>query len=118
MDFQIVARLGHFILIGGVYSYKRADLSTVFYSTDVVAKFNPSSNQWTKMGNLQYNRHGFGIIDINKKLLVMGGQGNMPTEVCKVKNETIVCTSREPNMNEFRYTPEMMKVTSDYANSC
>ena len=118
MDFQIVARFGHFIVFGGLYSYQRADLSTALYETDVVAKFNPSSNQWGKMGNLQYDRHGFGVIEINKKFLLMGGQGNKPTELCEVKNETIVCTSREPTMAEFRYTPEMMIVKSDFASSC
>ena len=116
--FEIVARSGHYILFGGIYPYQRADLSTGFYSTDVIAKFNPSSNQWRKMGNLQNYRHGFGLIEIDKKFLVMGGQGNTPTEVCEVKNELIECTPREPTMNDFYYNPEMMMVTSNYANSC
>ena len=111
--FQIIARSSHYILFGGIYPDSKS-----FYSTNVIAKFDPSSNQWRKLGNFHNSRHGFGVIEIDQKFLVMGGQGNKRTELCEVKNETIVCTSREPTMANFRYNPEMMIVASDYANSC
>ena len=103
----------YFILFGGRYRPSRGDSET-----DVIAKFDPSQNQWSQIGKLQASRHAFGMIEVDSKFLVMGGEDDKPTEICELKNKTIECTSREPIMTEFRYFPAMMIVSSDFTNNC
>ena len=117
-DFDIIAHTDLFILVGGLYPYQRADLSTGFSPGYVIAKFNPDANKWTKLGNLRTGRHGFAVIQNDQKYLVMGGEGYKSTEVCVWNSETIECSSREPSLNEFRYYPALMIVDSDYAGNC
>ena len=111
--FEILAHSDLFILFGGW---------TGDVDTDIIAKFDPGLNQWTKLGILRASRHAFGVFQTDKKYLVMGGGANgnydRRTEVCELKNETIECTSREPILNKFRYYPAMMLVPSDYADNC
>ena len=109
--FEILSYSDSFILFGGFDS-------VITYSITTIAKFNPVSNEWTKLGSLQHDRHAFGIIEVHTKYLVMGGQGEMRTETCELKNEKIECTSREPTLNEFRFYPALMIVPSDYADNC
>ena len=42
-------------------------------------------------------------IEIDKKVLVMGGPNEKRTEVCELTNDTFDCTSREPILNNFIY---------------
>ena len=118
-SFEILAHSDSFILFGGLYYDEK--LSTGLDTTDIVAKFNPGSNRWTKLGKLQHNRHAFGVIEIDTKYLVMGGGpsggGEMRTETCVLENETIECTSREPTLKGF-WNPALMTVSSDYADNC
>ena len=65
------------------------------------------------MGNLQTWRHAFGVIEIEKKFLVMGGWGDKRSEICELANDTIDCTSREPTLNKFEYYPAMMIVSKE-----
>ena len=116
--FQIIAHSDYYIIFGGVYPFQKADLSTDNHPTDVIAKFNPKLNQWKPMGKLLNYRYGFGLIEVDKKFLVMGGEGDMQTEVCEIKGETVACTSREPTLTQFRYYPEMMVVSSDFVDNC
>jgi len=53
----------------------------------IIAKFNPSQNQWSKIGILQVSRYAFGVIEIDNKFLVMGGEDDKPTKICELKNE-------------------------------
>ena len=117
MIFEIVAHSDSFILFSGTSG------STYDGDTDKIAKFNPASDQWTKIGNLQQSRRGFGVIKMGKKFLVIGGRSEaltegMHTEVCELNNELIKCTSREPTLNYFIYYPALMIVSSDYADNC
>ena len=115
-SFEIIAHSDSFILFGGFHVDEQ--ISTDFHETGTIAQFNPGSNEWTKLGELQTGRHGFGVIEVDTKYLVMGGFGEKSTEICELKNETIECTSREPTLNQFRYYPAMMMVASNYADNC
>ena len=113
MIFEIVAHSDSFILFSGTSG------STYDGNTDKIAKFNPASDQWTKIGNLQQSRRGFGLIKMGKKFIVMGGKfDGMHAEVCELKNESIQCNSKEPKLNDFAYYPALMTVSSDYADNC
>ena len=115
-NFEIIAHSNSFILFGGLYENERAP--TGLTSSNTIAKFNTVSNEWTKLGSFQHKRHGFGVLEVDTKYLVMGGYEDKRTETCELKNETIECTSREPTLNQFRYYPAMMLVPSDYADNC
>ena len=113
MIFEIVAHSDSFILFSGTSG------STYDGQTDKIAKFNPASDQWTEIGNLQQSRRGFGLIEMSNKFIVIGGKSEgMLTEVCELKNEFIKCTSREPTLNDFVDYPALMIVSSDYADNC
>ena len=87
-------------------------------SISTVAKFNPTKNIWSKLGNLQFSRHVFGVVEIQKHFLVMGGEGKKRTEVCVVTDEKIKCKSREPTLNNFQLYPALMVVETDYTEHC
>ena len=110
--FEILARSDYFIVLGGLYGNDGS-----FTSTNIVAMFKPVLNKWTKIGDLLYSRHGFGVIDIDTKILVIGGQGDMRTEICVLKNETIECKSREPTLYDFVWYPAMMSVSSEFTKT-
>ena len=86
-----------FIVFGGMYAQ-----SNEFYATSVIAKFNPDSNTWSKLGNLKYTRNEFGMIQIGDEYLIVGGQGDKKTETCRLENDEMICTEREPTMTDFR----------------
>ena len=111
--FEILAHSNSFIIFGGMYGTQSA---TGLYETDTIAKFNPVSDQWTKLGNLRTSRHGFGVIKVDTKYLVMGGSYDKSTETCELKNETIECTSRKPTLDDFYYYPALMIVPADYTD--
>ena len=114
--FEILAHSNSFIIFGGFYGDKQS--STGFSATGMIAKFDPGSNKWTKLGKLQQERHAFAVIETNKNYLVMGGSRDKRTETCELKNETIVCTLREPTLNNLCYYPALMTVDLDYADNC
>ena len=108
--YEILAHSNSFFLFSGLYTDGQ---------TYIIAKFNPASDQWTEIGNLQQSRRGFSIIAMGTKFIVMGGySGDMHTEVCELKNEFIKCTSRKPTLKDFVYYPALMTVSSDYADNC
>ena len=108
--FEIVPFSSNFLVFGGMYTGYRA--------TSVIALFNPDLNKWTKKGNLQHDRHAFGVIAIDNKYLIMGGKWNKRTETCEVTGEAIECESREPTVNNFVGWPAMMVVTEESIKQC
>ena len=111
IDYQILSLSTDFIVFGGFDEKFNITLSTV-------AKFNPSKNIWTKLGNLQFSRHRFGAIETQKQFLIMGGEGKKRSELCEVTGETIKCKSSEPTLNNFQLYPAMMVVETEYTESC
>ena len=110
--FDIIAHSDYFILFGGSYT----DDSYLGYSTtNTIAKFNPSLNKWSKIGNLRKIRSSFGVIKVDKKFLVVGG--GEKTEICKFDGDTIECISRKSTFGSL-YNPAIMLVSSDYADNC
>ena len=77
IDYQILSLSTDFIIFGGFDEKFNVSITTV-------AKFNPTKNIWTKLGNLQFSRHGFGAIETQKQLLIMGGEGKKRTEICVI----------------------------------
>ena len=111
VNYQILPSASDFIIFGGFDNDKKLSISTV-------AKFGPIKNVWTKIGNLQFSRHGFGAVEIQKHFLVMGGEGKKRTEICVITGEKVKCKSREPTLNNFLHYPAMMVIETEYTERC
>ena len=92
-------------------------LSILNYSSEkqsIIARFDPIKNSWTKLGNLQVARLGHEVIQVNNEYIVVGGidgfSGDEPTESCKLNRQSMICTTREPQLSLFTYYPELMLV--------
>ena len=76
-----------------------------------IARFDPVQNNWTKLGNLKVARRGLGVIQVKNEFIVVGGldgvDGGEPTETCKLNEQSITCSTREPTLSKFLY-PELM----------
>ena len=113
--FALIAHTDYFILFNGAVRNEQSGLSS---SQIIIAKFTPDLDRWENIGYSLFGRNAFGVIEIDRKFLLMGGRGNKRTEVCEFKDTTIKCTAREPTMKNFHYFPEMMIVPPDFADNC
>ena len=75
-----------------------------------IARFDPIENSWTKLGNLQVNRRGHGVIQVDNEFIVVGGLGYKPTESCKLTGQSMTCTKRKPNLIKFFEYPQLMLI--------
>ena len=111
IDYQMLPLFDDFIIFGGFDEKSNLTVTTI-------AKFNPTTNIWTKLGNLQFSRYAFGAIEIQKQFLIMGGEGKKRTETCTITGKSIKCKSREPTLNNFQNYPALMVVETDYTERC
>ena len=111
IDYQLVSTKDGFILFGG-YADK------ISQSSSNVAKFDPKENKWTTLTNLQFARYSFGIIEIEKKFIVLGGVGTIRSEICQFTGKGLECKIREPTLTSFQEYPVMMKIDPDFTNKC
>ena len=79
-----------------------------------IARFDPIGNNWTKLGNLKVARYGHGVIQVDNEFIIVGGgdglSGDEPTESCKLNRQSIICTTREPQLSQFTYYAELMLI--------
>ena len=77
----------------------------------LISRFDPIQNTWTKLGNLKIARRRHAAIQLDNEFIVVGGdvKGHVATESCKLNGQSMVCTTREPNLNFFSY-PELMLI--------
>ena len=81
-----------------------------------IARFDPIENSWTKLGNLKVPRLGHGVIQIDNEFIVVGGCKNahctdsVATESCKLNGQSMICTTREPQLSDFSHYPELMPI--------
>ena len=80
-----------------------------------IARFDPMKNSWTKLGVLNVARGGAGVIQVNFEFIVVGGSRSSafqdePTESCKLSEQSMICTTREPQLSSFEHFPELMLI--------
>ena len=81
-----------------------------------IARYDPIKNSWTKLGSLKVARYGHSVIQIDNEFIVVGGirkkNGHeyQPTESCILKEQSMICTTREPQLSEFKQYPELMLI--------
>ena len=111
VDYQLLSTEAGFILFGG-YAEK------ISKSSSTIAKFEPKKNKWTMLTNLQFSRHGFGVIEIEKMFVILGGEGQIRSETCQFTSKGLECKSREPTLTSFKNYPALMKIDPDFTNKC
>ena len=111
IDYQLLSTKDGFIIFGGY-------VETTSMSSSTIAKFDLKKNSWTKLTNLQFSRHGFGAIEIEKKFVILGGKGKIRSELCQYGVNGLECKSREPTLTSFQKYPVMMKINPDFTNKC
>ena len=111
VDYQLLSTKDGFIIFGGY-------VETISQSSSTVAKFDPKKNIWTMLTNLQFSRHGFGVLEIEKMFVVLGGKGQIRSETCQFTAKGLECKSREPTLTSFKNYPAMMKIDPDFTNKC
>ena len=77
-----------------------------------IARFDPIENSWTKLGNLQVNRRGHGVIQVDNEFIVVGGDVKRKSESCKLNRQSMKmkCTPRQPDLTKFKNYPELMLI--------
>ena len=111
VDYQLLSTKDGFVIFGGY-------AETISKSSSTIAEFDPKKNIWTMLTNLQFSRHGFGVIEIEKKFVVLGGEGKIRSELCQYGMNGLECKSREPTLTSFKNNPAMMKIDPDLTNKC
>ena len=114
-----------FLLGGHVYDYAITAVEDTFYmfggkvdwdQREIIASFNTETKEWKKCGRLNQPRSGHSLILHQGAFVIVGGYPNWPlgTERCNLHGDSILCTSVDPYLTEYKFWPEMMIVPSDY----
>ena len=73
--------------------------------------------RWTQAGELKEARYGHNVIYDGTHLLVVGGYGNLQTEICSIESNMVNCTSQSPELTEYAYYPELFLVTDSFCKN-
>ena len=100
---------GAFYLFGGWTGTK---VSKKYKST--IARLDAQTSKWSKVGVLEYGRHGHGAIFDGEKFLIIGGEKNdggpIKNEVCTLKELTMTCVEQATALDQYSYYPELFLV--------
>ena len=57
-------------------------------------------------------RKGHGVIPVDNEFIVVGGNfiDAVPTESCKLNGQSMICTTREPQLSKFTLYAELMLI--------
>ena len=102
--YSIVAFEKSFIIFGGW----KGDFS------NIIARFDTTTRQWKKLGELNQARRDHGVIIQNGEFIVVGGRDTKKTERCSLNGDSIQCTSVDPELSSYVYYPVMMLVPENY----
>ena len=84
---------------------------------NVIAAFDTTKKQWDKIGKLNQARSGHGVIVHQGQFIVVGGgflSAPIGTERCKLKDDSMKCTTVDPELKGYRFYPEMMSVPGNF----
>ena len=74
-SFAVIAYQDEFLITGGFDNYG---------VTVEIMKFNPLTEIWSLVGNLESGRYGHSAVILNDQLYVIGGSSN--SEICEIKH--------------------------------
>ena len=79
-------------------------------SLSTIVQYDPTQDNWTKLGNLNFKRYTHRAIQVDNEFLVVGGilidsMGSTdpmaPTESCKLNGQSMKCITRDPLLEHF-----------------
>ena len=80
-----------------------------------IARFDPIEDSWAKLGELKVARLAHDVIQVDNEFTVIGGiagaggsPGGVPTESCKLNNNSMTCFMREPKLFNFAFYPALI----------
>ena len=77
--------------------------------------FDTKTKQWKNLGKLNEARRGHGVIVQQGQFIVVGGlNGPLGTERCTLVNDSIQCTTVDPELENYNHYPVMMHVSGDF----
>ena len=79
---------------------------TVTQYVSTITQYDPTQDNWTKLGNLNYKRYAHRVIQVDNEFLVVGGfisADLSPTESCKLNGQSMKCIMRGPSLEYFDY---------------
>ena len=83
-----------------------------------IARFDPIERSWSKLGDLNVSRYGHGVIQVDSYFIVVGGSRNnnigddidCSTELCRLNEQSMICTTRKPELTKFTLYSEVMLI--------
>ena len=99
-----------FYLVGGNSYYDDGEFSdgeTTIGRMDL-------NGQWTLAGDLNHTKQGHNVIFDGEFMMVFGGLFTGSSEKCLIENETVSCTSQNPDLPNHSFYPELFLVDDYY----
>ena len=77
-------------------------------TTKTIARFDETTREWSKLGDLVTARSSHGVVYNGKSFLVVGGMEkksdySLPVEKCEINGKSVTCTSQKPLENYYRW---------------
>lgn len=82
--------------------------------TDVIAKLDATTFQWSMVGRLNAVRYYHGAIAVDDVIFIIGGYGEKQTERCTIFNNEVKCVNQEPRLSFYAAWPELVLVGADF----
>ena len=88
------------------------------YGESIIAKFDSTTRQWSKIGNLVTGRAKHGaIFDGSNFIVIGGGSGRMKTEKCTLFDSTMTCQSQQNELTDYFDYPELFLVEDEFCRN-
>ena len=116
-SYSVVALQNTFYIFGGQISHPNEANKNLMKT---IAAFSTITIQWKKVGELNFIRHGHGVIIHQGEFVVIGGWNyavddrKLKTERCTLTDDLIECTAVDPVLDNYVNYPEMIRVPYDY----
>ena len=79
-----------------------------------ITNFNSSTNTWSNIGSLITARQGHNVIYDGSNLIVVGGERQVKTEVCRLLNDKMFCVEQTPELFGYANYPELFLVSDNF----
>lgn len=73
-----------------------------------------TSWSWSTAGALNSGRKGHGSSLIGSRLIVIGGEGTKPTEICDLKNGIFLCKTTSLTLIDYFEYPMILVTLDDF----
>ena len=101
---------GFFYVIGGYSDINRYDKT--------IGRLDATTMVWSKSGDLVNGRSSHNVIYDDSSLIIVGGyKYPYKTEKCVISNDQVSCVSQNPDLDYYRYYPELFLVPVDFCKT-